>query len=396
MRCEQVAIPVGKAWTSPFCRWQGALAAHSSLDLAAAVTARALAERDVDPQSLTGFVLGMTVPQMGSFYGPSTVATRVGAPHLSGPLVAQACATSVLALRSAAAESELADGLSLVVLTDRTSNGPHIAYPGGEGIGGRLEREDVPLDAFACDPLTAESMLETAEAVVAEAGFGRAELDEVAALRYAQYESALADDRAFQRRYMVPVELDRRRGESLVLEADSGVRPTRLSDLERLAPARPGGSLTGGTQTHPADGAAGMLVTRPERARELGRDGAIARLLAFGAARAEPARMPKAPVPAAHAALRDAGLGPADVDLVSTHNPFVVNDLWLARELGFSHEQINVRGCSLVYGHPQGPTGARGIAELIEALSDRGGGVGLFTGCAAGDTGAAVLLRVED
>jgi acetyl-CoA C-acetyltransferase len=57
---------------------------------------------------------------------------------------------------------------------------------------------------------------------------------------------------------------------------------------------------------------------------------------------------------------------------------------------------MNLFGSSLVYGHPQGPTGARIIAELIETLRRRGGGIGLFTGCAAGDTGAAVVLRVED
>jgi len=56
---------------------------------------------------------------------------------------------------------------------------------------------------------------------------------------------------------------------------------------------------------------------------------------------------------------------------------------------------MNTYGCSLVYGHPQGPTGARGITELIHTLARRGGGIGLFTGCAAGDTGAAIVLRVD-
>jgi acetyl-CoA C-acetyltransferase len=395
MRCESVAIPVGGAWSSPFARWQGPLKDDSSLDVAVAVTRAALAERAFDPARLTGFVLGMTVPQLGAFYAPSTVATGIGAPQISGPLVVQACATSVKALQSAAAETEGAGGTSLVVLTDRTSNGPHVIYPGDSGIGGRVAREDIPLDAFAADPLTGLSMLETAEAVAEEAGFSRSELDELTALRYAQYESSLADDRAFQRRYMVPVELERRRGPALRVEEDHGVRSTTLADLTRLAPTRPDGTLTGGTQTHPADGAAGMLVTDPATAKELGRDGAVARVLAFGNARAEAARMPKAPVPAALQALERAGLGAGQVDLVVTHNPFAVNDLWLARELGFDQEQVNPKGCSLVYGHPQGPTGARGIAELIEALADRGGGTGLFTGCAAGDTGAAVLLRVE-
>ena len=59
-------------------------------------------------------------------------------------------------------------------------------------------------------------------------------------------------------------------------------------------------------------------------------------------------------------------------------------------------ERMNERGSSLVYGHPQAPTGLRAIVELIEILHGRGGGTGLFTGCAAGDTGAALVVRVED
>ncbi|MDP7136730.1 MAG: thiolase family protein, partial [Candidatus Poseidoniia archaeon] len=50
---------------------------------------------------------------------------------------------------------------------------------------------------------------------------------------------------------------------------------------------------------------------------------------------------------------------------------------------------------SLIWGHPQGPTGMRLIMELIEELALLGGGYGLFTGCAAGDTAAAIVLRVD-
>jgi acetyl-CoA acetyltransferase len=57
---------------------------------------------------------------------------------------------------------------------------------------------------------------------------------------------------------------------------------------------------------------------------------------------------------------------------------------------------MNNFGCSLIYGHPQGPTGLRLIIELIEELVMRGGGCGLFQGCAAGDTGMAVIVEVTD
>ena len=137
-----------------------------------------------------------------------------------------------------------------------------------------------------------------------------------------------------------------------------------------------------------------MIVTTAAEARELGVTGPYARLLATGFARVSPGEMPKAPVPAAAAALSDAGLGFDDIDIVKTHNPFAVNDVWFAAQTGVDLEAMNPYGCSLIYGHPQAPTGARAIVELIYALAQRGGGRGLFTGCAAGDTGAALVLDV--
>jgi acetyl-CoA acetyltransferase len=101
-------------------------------------------------------------------------------------------------------------------------------------------------------------------------------------------------------------------------------------------------------------------------------------------------------VPAALRALDAAGKSMDDIAAITTHNPFAVNDLWFCRETGVKPEDMNTHGCSLIFGHPQGPTGLRSIAELIETLRLRGGGTGLFTGCAAGDTGAALVLEVTD
>ena len=105
--------------------------------------------------------------------------------------------------------------------------------------------------------------------------------------------------------------------------------------------------------------------------------------------------MPMAPAPAAQAALQAAGLAFKDVDSVKTHNPFAVNDIAFTRETGFPLEKMNNYGCSLIWGHPQGPTGLRSMIELIEELVLRGGGTGLFTGCAAGDSAMAAVLRVR-
>ena len=55
---------------------------------------------------------------------------------------------------------------------------------------------------------------------------------------------------------------------------------------------------------------------------------------------------------------------------------------------------MNNYGSSLIWGHPQGPTGVRGIIEMIEELEIKGGRYGLFQGCAAGDSAMVVIVKV--
>ncbi|MGO3743427.1 hypothetical protein [Kerstersia sp.] len=139
------------------------------------------------------------------------------------------------------------------------------------------------------------------------------------------------------------------------------------------------------------------MVTTRERARELSARPEIAiEILGFGMARVEPAHMPMAPSPATFRALQACGLTIADIHAIKTHNPFAVNDIALARDTGFPWEKMNNYGSPIIWGHPQAPTALRAILELIEELVLRGGGVGLFTGCAAGDTGLAAVIRVSD
>lgn len=389
MRFSNAAIPLGLAWSSPFCRWQGPLAEMSSVDLAVDVTARALDSRGLTPDEITHYVLGTTVPQLTSFYGVTTITRRLGAPLATGPTIAQACATSAACLRAAATEVELgAHQVILALTTDRTSNGPLLLFPAPSRPGGAPDSEHWVNNPMTCDPTTGQSMLDTAENVAADGGFTRTEIDEVTLLRYEQYEAVRA------RPYLVPVHVPGRKGARTVVAADSGVHDTTAAGLAKLGPVKPGGVVTYGSQTHPADGTAGIVVATPERAMELSGGEGIARVRSVRFARVSGAMMPKAPVPAAFAALADAGLDIADIDVVTTHNPFAVNDLWFARQTGFPLERMNPYGCSLVYGHPQAPTGARAITELITALVDRGGGRGLFTGCAAGDTAGAVVVEV--
>jgi acetyl-CoA C-acetyltransferase len=393
MRLERSALSARHLWSSPFVRWQGRLADVPSSELAVAVTRDALAARAVDVDAIEQLVLGTTVPQRGSFYAAPWLAARLGMPARTGPHIAQACATSVACIVAAATAVEVDPRCrSLVVVADRTSNGPVLVHPRGRAPGGSPLVEHWVLDNFAADPGTGQSMLATAEAVAREGAMTREMLDDVTLLRHRQYREAVAA--GVHRRFLQPVAIGAGKSR-LVVDADEGIHETTADGLRALAPVNEGGVVTYGSQTHPADGAAGAIVADRDGARSLAGGEGVVRLLSAAFARTAPARMPKAATDAALAALADAGVAIADVDVVTTHNPFAVNDVWFAQRTGFALERMNPSGCSLVYGHPQGPTGLRAIAELVDALVRRGGGTGVFTGCAAGDTGAAVVVRVE-
>ncbi len=230
-------------------------------------------------------------------------------------------------------------------------------------------------------------------------GVSREEQDEITLVRYRQYQDALAGGQAFHRRYLVlPLEVRDASGKKVVatLEGDEGVFPTTAEGLKALRSVLPNGTVTFGSQTHPADGNSGVVLTTRDRARSLSRDRSVeVQLLAYAQARAKKGYMAMATVPAARRALETAGLGIGKVQVVKTHNPFAVNDAYFAREMGLKIEAFNNYGSSLIYGHPQGPTGMRLVIEAIEELALRGGGYGLFVGCAAGDTAAAVVVGVR-
>ena len=404
---QKAYIPYGGYWCTPFCRWQGSFAHLNAVPFAAEIAVRSLEEREISPQVFHSVVLGLTVPQKHSFYGGPWLAGLIGAEAATGPIISQACATGARVVGSAASEIEVGgstslatgeDRVILTITTDRCSNGPHVYYPNPLGPGGKGDAEDWVWDNFGHDPFAKNAMIDTAENVAREANITREEQDEMMLLRHQQYDDALRDNSAFLRRYVVmPIEVKDARGRKVlsIVEGDEGVFPTTAEGLAKLRPVMKEGTVTYGTQTYPADGNCGMIITTQEKARELSRDPKIEiQVLSYGEARAKKGYMAMAVVPAAQQALLRAGISIEDVRVIKTHNPFAVNDIYFCREMGVKPEAMNNYGSSLVWGHPQGPTGHRLIIEVIEELVLVGGGYGLFVGCAAGDTSSGVVLKV--
>lgn len=395
-----VEIPYGAYWSSPFVRWQGALADLHSLEFAAHLGRSALSARDINVGAFDLGVLGATVPQKGSFYGLPWLMGMMGADDVAGPTINQACATGARIVTLAG--DEIAQGRArcvLAIAADRVSNGPQILYPAANAPGGAAVFENWVLDNFLHDPLAGCAMVDTAENVARRYGISKEEQHDLVLMRYAQYQDALIDDRAFQRRYMpLPLALPTKgRAMGVTVQGDEGIYPTTAEKLAGLKPVREGGTVTYGAQTHPADGSAAIVLAAGPQACDMSGDPTLRiTLIASGQSRAERAHMPEAPIPATRQALKAADLKITDMAAIKSHNPFAVNDIAFCRAFGIKLSMMNNYGCSLIWGHPQAPTGVRAIIELIEELVLKGGGYGLFQGCAAGDSAMAVIIKVED
>jgi acetyl-CoA acetyltransferase len=367
------------------------------VELAAGTAKRFFELRGITPDIFDGIVFGATVPQKKWFFDAPWFATLIGNPNIGGPRVAQACATSTVSINTAASYIEVGSNANVLVATcDRTSNCPNILWPNPQGLGGKPDFESWMVDGFKLDPTGNTGPLGTANNVVKELGITRQESDALVLDRYMKYTMSTADDRKFQKRYMVPVEVRLSKRKTAVVEEDEGIVPCTAEGLAGLRPFVPDSIITVGAQTHAADGNAGMIVTTKEKADELSADKAVTiQVLSYGFARAKKAHMPEAPVPASKQALERAGIAVSDLKAIKTHNPFSVNDIVMIEEMGIDDKTFNNYGCSLIFGHPQGPTTMRLAIELIEELALKGGGYGLVAGCAAGDSGAALVIKVD-
>jgi len=389
-------IPYRGYYSTPFVKWQGALANENSIVLGAATSKRFLASKGWDPKSIDYVLVGSTVYQQAWFYSGPWAAAMLGAEGSPGVLITQACSTSAFSLYQAGMGIET--GLfanSWCLLADRCSNGPHAVWPNPTGPGGQVLAENWFMDNVNKDPWAGQAMIQTAENVGKEFGISREECDLLTLRRYAQYQDALANDREFQKRYMFPVELQLSKKKTVTIEADEGVMPTTAEGLAGLRPVLPDGVHTFGSQTFPADGNCGVSVTTRDRARELSADPNIeVQLVSLGYARTKKAYMAAAVAPSAQMALDNAGIKVGELSAVKTHNPFAANDIAMAKSLGLDVSSMNNYGSSLIYGHPQAPTGARLMIEGIEEVAQKGGGYLLFSGCAAGDTAASVVIKI--
>ncbi|PYV58517.1 MAG: 3-oxoadipyl-CoA thiolase, partial [Acidobacteria bacterium] len=256
-------------------------------------------------------------------------------------------------------------------------------------LGWRFPHPDLVADGHTA------SLGETAENVAERRGVSRQDQDEFALLSQQKAGRAMQEGRLAEE--IVPTPVPARKGEAVTVEQDEHPRPgTTREALAKLRPAfAKDGSVTAGNSSGINDGAAMLLVTSAERARDLGLE-PLARVVSTAVAGVRPDEMGLGPIPASRKALARAGLGVDDMQIVELNEAFVSQAIASLEDLGIDwHDEarVNPNGGAIALGHPIGCTGARITVTLIHEMLKRKARRGLATLCVSGGMGMAMALE---
>ena len=393
--CEPLRTPVG--------RYGGALRPLGAADLGAQLLAALLERTGLPVDAVDDVILGHSYPSPEAPGIGRVVALDAGLPvSVPGMQLDRRCGSGLQAVLTAAGlVSSGGIGLAVAGGVESMSNVPHYTTDVRWGTAGSTSLHDGlgrgRVTAGGRNHPVPGGMLETAENLRREFGISRQAQDELAVESHRR--AVDAQESGIFAEEIVPVTVPSRRGEQVVA-ADEHPRPgTTLESLSGLRPVLgredPDATVTAGNASGQNDGAALCIVTTRARADELGLR-PLVRLVSWGLAGLEPARMGLGPVPASRLALERAGLALSDIDLIELNEAFAAQVLACTSSWGLQRDdtRLNVRGSGISLGHPVGATGARILATLAREMQRRQARYGLETMCIGGGQGLAAVFQL--
>ncbi|RZJ44992.1 MAG: acetyl-CoA C-acyltransferase [Brevundimonas sp.] len=379
---------------TPMGGFQGALSGVKATELGAVAVKAAVERAGVAPEKVEQIYMGCVLPA-GLGQAPARQAA-LGAglgQHVEATTVNKMCGSGLQAVMMAA-DAIKAGSADIIVAggMESMTGAPYLMnkHRGGARIG-----HDVIVDSMMMDGLedayqAGKPMGAFAQDTANEYQFTREDQDAYAIESLSRANAAVTGG-AFAGE-VVPVEVQSRKGPVTVSEDEQPAKADP-SKIPNLKPAfAKDGTITAASSASISDGAAALVVTRESVARALGMP-VLARIVGHSAHAHEPALFTTAPVPAIRKTLAKAGWSVEDVDLWEVNEAFAVVPMIAMRELGISHDKLNVNGGATALGHPIGASGARVLSTLLAALQARGGTKGVASLCIGG--GEAVAMAVE-
>ncbi|MFI4890084.1 MAG: beta-ketothiolase BktB [Steroidobacterales bacterium] len=373
----------------------GALKDIPPTDLAAAVTRAAIARAGIEPATIGHVVFGQVIAtEPKDAYISRVAAVNAGVPQETPALtVNRLCGSGLQAVISAAQTIMLGEcDVALGGGAESMSRAPFFApsMRWGKKLGDATLVD--ALNGALSDPFGNGIMGITAENVAARYGVDRATQDATALESQRRAAAAIAAGRFVDPIRPIDIKV---RGKSTQFAVDEHVRAeTTLADLQKLPTIfkKEGGTVTAGNASGINDGAAAVVLAGAKALAGLSGK-PLARLVAYGHAGVDPAYMGIGPVPATRIALKRAGLGIKDIDVIESNEAFAAQACAVSKELGFDPAKVNPNGSGISLGHPIGATGAIILTKLVHELRRVGGRYGLVTMCIGGGQGIAAIIE---
>ena len=389
---KEVFILGGKR--TPMGEYVGALKDVSAIDLGAVAARGALKESGVNADLIDHTIMGNALQTSGdAIYGARHVALKAGVPFDRPALtVNRLCGSGIQSIVSGAQMIQLDEAHTcLVGGMESMSQAPHVIRGARSGFAlGQGKLEDSLMVALL-DTYCNTPMAGTAENLARKFEITREEQDAYA-LR-SQQEAKRALDAGYIAAEIVPVEVQTRKGTTLV-EHDDHMRPeTTLEILAKLKPAfAKDGFVTAGNASGIVDGAAALVIADEEFVKQHDLSPA-GRIVSWAYAGVEPEIMGIGPVPATRLALEKAGLALNEIDLIEVNEAFAAQYLAVEKDLRLDRSRTNVNGGAIALGHPLGATGTRLVLTVLNELGRRKGRFGLATACIGGGQGIAIIVE---
>jgi 3-oxoadipyl-CoA thiolase len=317
--------------------------------------------------------------------------------EIGGVTVNRLCASGLQAIMDASRGIKAGDGkLYIAGGVESMSRAPFVMGKSDEPFSRKAEIFDTTIGwRFVNSKLSAlyhpYSMGETAENVAAKWNVSREAQDQFALDSQLKYQKAKQENK-FEKE-IIPIDVQKGKGEAIHFDADEQPRSTSLEKLAALKPAfKQGGSVTAGNSSGLNDGAAASLIGDESIAKTFGLK-PMARIVSVAVAGVDPAYMGIGPVPATEKALSRAGLKIKDLGLVELNEAFASQSLACIADLQLDPSIVNVNGGSIAIGHPLGCSGVRISATLLHEMKKRNVKYGLATMCIGVGQGAAVVYE---
>jgi acetyl-CoA C-acetyltransferase len=387
-------VVILSAARTPIGAFQGALGGLAAPRLGARALAGAIERAGLAPSDVQQVDMGCVLTA-GIGQAPARqAALGAGCPEAVGAVtVGKVCGSGMRAVMIAANDLRCGD-FDLVAAggMESMSQAPYLAPGARDGLRlghGRLV--DSMIHDGLWDPYGDKHMGSCGELCAREYGFSREEQDAYAAESYRRAREATESGRAAEE--IVAVEVPQRRGEPVVVDRDEEPFRADLAKMARLKPAfDPAGTITAANSSKLNDGAAALVLATASRARSLGRS-PLARIVAHSSHAQAPEWFTTAPGRAVHTVLERAGLAPGDIDLWEVNEAFAVVAMAFLKDLGLSHDVVNVRGGAVAIGHPIGASGARLLVTLLAARAERGARRGCAAICIGGGEATAMIVE---